>query len=395
MLQLRTSVYVSLQSLACYRKRSYLCRSLIKFCAALGEIRKLKIYSLNELKESRLIYDRKPPAFGIIITFLTLFLVTGLLLLAGFTKKTYVVKASGMVTSEEKTYIMNEVASSITKVYFNEGDKISKGETVIELDTFQVDLQISQLQEQADFLQKYINNYQTLIDFINGYNLSDENSLVNPFNQNDSSLSKYYIYAESYISSMSENTQEIINNYKNQYTASYYSSVDQYSYQLVSINSQKTAYQNSLEQYKIKAETSGVLHYSSALKTGMVLQAGSLIGSISSENQEDLYFESVISATDISKISVGESVEIAISGIVQSEYGIIKGKVIFIDSDSTQTENGDVYYKIKIKPEGTVLKNKKGNYIQISMGMISESRIKYEETTWLKWMLEQIGIKLK
>jgi multidrug efflux pump subunit AcrA (membrane-fusion protein) len=354
----------------------------------------MKIYSFNELKESRLIYDRKPPAFGLITTFLTLFLVTVLLLLAGFSTKTYVVKASGLLTSNTKSYLMNEVASSITKVYFNEGDKVTEGVTVIELDTVQVDLQIVQLQAQADFLQNYINNYQILIDFINNYNLESENTLVNPFDGNNSDISKYYIYAENYISSMNNSTQDVIDGYKNQYTSSYYSAVDQYSYQLVSVNSQKAAYQDSLEQYKIKAETSGVLHYSSAIKTGTVLQAGSLIGSISSDNKEDLYFESVISAADISKIKTGCNVEIAISGIVQSEYGVLKGTLIFVDSDSTQTENGDVYYKIKIKPENTVLKDKKGNSIEISTGMISESRIKYDETTWLKWMLEQIGIKI-
>ena len=32
----------------------------------------MKIYSFNELKESKLIYDRKPPAFGVIMTILNL-----------------------------------------------------------------------------------------------------------------------------------------------------------------------------------------------------------------------------------------------------------------------------------------------------------------------------------
>ena len=42
-----------------------------------------KIYTFSELKESKLIYDRKPPAFGIIMTLLTLIFVVGALLWRG------------------------------------------------------------------------------------------------------------------------------------------------------------------------------------------------------------------------------------------------------------------------------------------------------------------------
>ena len=56
-----------------------------------------KIYTFNELKESKLIYDRKPPAFGAIMTLLSLIFVAVAITWAVLSPKTYVVKATGIL----------------------------------------------------------------------------------------------------------------------------------------------------------------------------------------------------------------------------------------------------------------------------------------------------------
>ncbi|HEY8361616.1 MAG TPA: HlyD family efflux transporter periplasmic adaptor subunit [Tissierellaceae bacterium] len=359
----------------------------------------MKIYNFHELKESRLLYDRKPPAFGVIITVITAVLLISILTLAGFAKKTYVVKASSIVSSEQKSYIMNSVSGNIKEIYKNEGDRVSKGEILLQLDTFQVDLQIRQLSSVIAFLQETIDYYNKLISFIQKYNLTDPNSMKNPFDANLEG--KWYNDAQQFISYANsseegqEKNQSEIDNLKNQFTSQYYQAIDQYTYELITQKSSQQAYIDSLEEYKIRAKSSGIVHYTAAYTVGTVLQAGSLIGSISSDQSDELYFETVISATDRSKIEISDSVEIALSGVLQSEYGVIKGKVVQIDNDSSQTEDGKVFYKVKIKPEKNFVENKRGNKIDIVIGMVAESRIKYDETTWLKWALEHIGIKLR
>lgn len=126
-----------------------------------------------------------------------------------------------------------------------------------------------------------------------------------------------------------------------------------------------------------------------------MLQAGSLIGTISSGKADDVVIETVVSAFDRSRLSINSKVEIALAGVMQTEYGVLTGKITHIDSNSIQTEQGEVYFKIIIKPDKTQLKNKKGNTVNLMNGMIAESRIKYNETTWLKWAIEQIGVKLR
>ena len=108
-----------------------------------------------------------------------------------------------------------------------------------------------------------------------------------------------------------------------------------------------------------------------------------------------LYFNAVVSATERSKLSVGSQVEIAVSGAMQTEYGTLNGEIISIDNDVTQTEDGQAYYRVKIKSHSKELKDKHGHTAKLELGMIGECRIKYDETTYLNWMVEQIVGKLK
>lgn len=359
----------------------------------------MKIYSFHELKESRLLYDKKPPAFGVIVTVITAVLLLSIIFLAAFAQKTYVVKAGGIVSSQQKSYIMNSVSAGIKEIYKQEGDSVNEGDILLQLDTFQIELQITQAEDGIKFLQSLIDYNNELISFVQNYTLTHENSMKNPF---DNELEiKWYNYAQQFMSYATaseegqEKTRTEIDSLKNQFTSQYYQTIDQYSYELITKKSSQQAYIDSLEQYKIKAQSSGVVHYTASYTVGTVLQAGSMIGSISSNQAEELYFETIVSATDRSKIAVSDNVEIALSGVVQSEFGVLKGKVIHIDNDSSQTEDGKVFYRVKIKPNDTVLNNKKGDKIYITIGMVAESRIKYDETTWLKWAIEQIGIKLR
>ena len=54
----------------------------------------------------------------------------------------------------------------------------------------------------------------------------------------------------------------------------------------------------------------------------------------------------------------------------------------------------NAYFKVKIKPEETYLADKRGEKVNLTVGMVTETRVKYEKITYMKYFLEQIGIKL-
>lgn len=365
-----------------------------------------RIYTLSELKESKLMYDRKPPAFGVIITFMTLIFVVSAIIWAAFSPKTYVVKATSLLVSQDKVNIMSKVSAPIKEIYVEEGQEVKAGDALIQFDDFQARLQLAQIQSVVDYYQKNISIMDRLVAFINNFTLADQNSQINPFDKDNSDEAKAYLDAQTFIDYVNQQKQaaeEQENEYsqtevdalKTQLLSQQYSYLNELKMQLAQYQSQLTMYQEALSDFILKAEQSGVVHLIPGLTKGTVLQAGALLGSISSKDSSTYYFETIIPAFDRSKIKINNPVEIAIGGILQSEYGVLKGKVIAIDTDSTQTEKGEVFYRVKIKPDNLKLTDRRGNTINLTLGMIGESRIKYDETTWLIWIIEQIGIKLR
>lgn len=108
--------------------------------------------------------------------------------------------------------------------------------------------------------------------------------------------------------------------------------------QLDSINAQLDAIGIGQEQYSIKANTTGTIHMLSDYKEGMVVQATQALASISSENDEYI-IQANVSADDSARLKVGDKTDITVSGLTQSVYGTISGKVTQIDSDLSTTES--------------------------------------------------------
>ncbi|MCM1367576.1 MAG: HlyD family secretion protein [Roseburia sp.] len=367
-----------------------------------------RLYTYSELKESRLIYDRKPPMFGIVMTALSLAFVVGVLLWAGLSTKTYVVRATGVVTASNKINIMNYASGAIESIEVSEGETVTEGDTLLVIDSFQAELQIEQVRSVVKLYQDKIECLSRLISFVNDYSLNDANTHANPFDKNNIDTAKEYSDAEYFIAyvessveqaegSDREFTQAELDNMKTAYLTqqSVYSSLDQNIAEKARQESQLKMYEDSLVEYTIKAAGSGVVHFNSGLTIGTVLQSGTLLGNISSAASDDLYFSLAVSATERSKLSVGTSTEIAVSGAMQTEFGTLEGVVAAIDSDSTQTDDGQVYYIVKIKPSAAELSDKSGRTVELKPGMIGECRIKYAETTYLKWAVEQIVGKLR
>ena len=88
----------------------------------------------------------------------------------------------------------------------------------------------------------------------------------------------------------------------------------------------------------------------------------------------------MLSSSDRPRIHVGDEVALAVGGLLQSEYGTIPGEVISIDEDATiDNENGGAYFKVKVKPERTYLEDSKGEKVNLTIGMVTETRVKYEK----------------
>ena len=165
---------------------------------------------------------------------------------------------------------------------------------------------------------------------------------------------------------------------------------------IVEIESQMAVYQSQDNLYEVKANNEGYVHYLSPLKQGMTIQKTQTIAEISKNEDTSMLVEAYINASDISKIEIGDSVKIAVSGVNTQKYGTLSGSLVSIDVGTIiqETNNGNVVlYRCLVSMEESELKSSDGEVIKAIKSMPVEARIVYDKETYLDWVLEMLNFK--
>lgn len=428
----------------------------------------MRLYNKNDLKYSRIFFDKKPPIFLTIFIISVFLLIVGTIVIAAYLNKNYIVKGQGIIMDQHTKYISTKTAGVITKIEKNEGDIIKENDVLFIVSSGEEGLQIAALKTQ---LQENEAKLETLKKYKNSLN-----DKIN-YMQNSGSEQEYYGKVEYYLSQIkSENKQnQELNSDKKEKQAKYNDAMKQLALlenkkialekQLKEINQEQkieieskitevnseitskkseieglvneikqfdrqhgagqsnqmyfqfvseigTAYSNiekviselkaNIEvnekretNYTVVANNEGVLHYQMPLKTGMSVQQGQVIAEITTLEDKNYYVESYISTTEISKIKVGQAVDVALIGVNTQKYGTLKGIVKSIDTGTitqqTPQENQS-FYKVEILLKNTSLKNK-NEEIHIIQSQPVETRIIYDKETYLDWILEMLSFK--
>ena len=165
---------------------------------------------------------------------------------------------------------------------------------------------------------------------------------------------------------------------------------------IVEIESQMGLYQSQDNLYEVKANNEGYVHYLSPLKQGMTIQKTQTIAEISKNEDTSMLVEAYINASDISKIEIGDSVKIAVSGVNTQKYGTLSGSLVSIDVGTIiqETNNGNVVlYRCLVSMEESELKSSDGEVIKAIKSMPVEARIVYDKETYLDWILGMLNFK--
>ncbi|MBU3160889.1 HlyD family secretion protein [Clostridium frigoris] len=368
----------------------------------------MKLYNLNELTDSRVLYDKNPPKFMLYIIMLVTILLIMFLVWANHSVKTYMVKGQGIVTTENKSQIMAAVSGGVVNVSAIEGKDVIAGDTLVTLNPVESNLQSGEVDDQIKMFNKRI----ALLTRAE----KDATALTNSFDKNKDDEAEFYNKLTNSYTKRKEfvvdevalkseaATKEQINQYKISQKiksdGNYYDTILQFTTERTQLelekeklDIQRKALGKSSSEYKIVAPKDGKLHLTAPITKGMVLQAGSSIGSITNKD-EKLIIETLLPSSERPRIKTGDEASVAVAGLNQAEYGTIKGKVLSIDQDATiDSEKGDVFFKVKVKLDKTYLEDKKGEKVNLTLGMVTETRVKYEEITYMKYFMQQIGVK--
>lgn len=371
-----------------------------------------KEFNFYELRDSQLLFDKEPPAFGYFIIFIVGILLVISLVWSINTPKIYMVQAHGLVTNKDSNYVMCAYTGKIENCNLKEGMLVNEGDTLFTVKSTDYDLQEKQLTQTKDTYEKTIEQYEKLIKSIkddkNYFTQSaDDDFYYNVYNSYKTEVAQYTFDTSSYTAY--GYTEEQIQNelLKNQakVTSIYYSTLqsaekekNEAKNQLDSINAQLSTIKEGQDEYIVTATASGVLHLLQEYKNGMVVQTTTSVATITPENVTS-YVEAYVSTSDRARIHQGDKVSIVIDGLAQNIYGTIDGKIELIDSNvtvqQTSNENSLQVFKVMINMNETYVVSNTGEKIDITNGMSATARIKYDKVTYFNYILEKLGIKTR
>lgn len=368
--------------------------------------------TLDELSDSRLLYDKNPPTFGYLFILIVGAFLIGLLIWSLNVNKVQIVKVQGSITSKESNYVTSLYTGEIYDCNVVEGQLVNEGDILFNIQSIDYDLQKSQLEQSKKQYEDQIDKYELLVQSIkDDKNYFDSSKLEDTLyysayelyksqvDQNvlDVSTYKNYGYTDAQIQSEIEKNQGKL-------TEIYYSAINEaensikdLQIQIDSIDSQLLSINDGKSNYAIKATESGTIHFFDDIKDGAIVQATQKIAVITQE-MSDYVIEGYVSTSDVVRIKEGDNVKTTIDGLSQNVFGTIGGKVIKIYSNATNltTESGktEEYFKVLLDLDNAYLISRFGDKVDINVGMTTESRVQYEKLPYFYYFLEKIGIRV-
>jgi len=348
-------------------------------------MKKFGEYDLSKLSDSRLLYMRNPPKFAYIFTVVVIAVLVVILIWSSFAIKAEEVESTGIIVTEDRFVIMSEVTGTIVEISLKEGDAAEKGDIILSFDKTGIDLEISALENEKDRLSNRIGYIDKMIDAT--YRSNPMQPFSNTGDQREF-YSMFQIYSSSHASCLGN--QELINALNSQTRAPLHAERNAASTSLTNTEASLKAYENSLSKYDIVAMCPGIIHYDVFIGKGMVLPAGTHLGSISSSESTTI-IEMYVPSFQRSRIDIEQECKFTVDGLPQTEYGHISGKVRSISSDAFIQSNG-AFFKVVIEFDADMIEDSKGGEVNLVNGMTVRAWITYEKMTYLKYWLDQLGL---
>lgn len=375
------------------------------------------IKELSDLTDSHLLYERKLPAFGYLIVLIVVGILISVLIWSLITPKVYIVKGNGIIESGNKNYIMSSYSGEIVDIKIGNGDYVEKDDLLFTVKSTDLHLQQIQIDGKIEIFEKQISGLQKLEESIkNNQNFFDTSNLDDrqyyyqyeayeaQIAQNSIDVSAYeqYGYTDAQIEAEIQKNEGKISEIYNTTLNSIRESIDSAGAEIESLKIQSEAIAEGQSDYRITAPTNGIVYLNIDYKQGMVVQAGNAIGSIANEN--DTYIvKTYINVNDMPRVNIGDNVDVAISGLMESVYGTVPGQLVNIDSDITtqqsinedNAENKGSYYRLDVELGVNYLISNSGRQYVLKNGTAVETRIKYDEINYFGYLLESLGILVR
>jgi adhesin transport system membrane fusion protein len=155
------------------------------------------------------------------------------------------------------------------------------------------------------------------------------------------------------------------------------------------INESQVGAQDKVTKALILSPVVGTIKTIHINTLGGVVKPGETIAEIV-PTEDKLMVEAKIKPRDIAFIYPGLPAVVKITAYDFTRYGGLTGKVVHISADTTQDEEGNSFYLIRVRTDDSSIKNKKGEAMPIIPGMLKEVYVITGNRTILEYILNPI-----
>lgn len=300
------------------------------------------------------------------------------------------VRATGTIRPiSEKSEVISSVSELIDSIYVHEGDKIKKGDVLLQFRTNNSDYKIDYQSNKVKDLQAHIADLSLLIKGSKPISFHSSvrsqeyvyytKRLTELSTQMEHSKREYYrnkklfdnqlISEEEYLKYYYEyeNNKNSLDSYKENQLSTWQVDLNTSRNSLSEMYSLLNETVKSKDLYTVKSPINGTIDHFSGIYIGSSVQIGQTIAIISPDST--MYLESYVEPRNIGYIQMGMPVQIQVESFNYNEWGSLTGKVISISSDFLIDGNGKSYYKVKCSMNKDYLQLKNGRKGFLKKGM--------------------------
>ncbi|MGB1198871.1 MAG: HlyD family type I secretion periplasmic adaptor subunit [Thalassotalea sp.] len=155
------------------------------------------------------------------------------------------------------------------------------------------------------------------------------------------------------------------------------------------INESQVGAQDKVNKASILSPVVGTIKTIHINTLGGVVKPGETIAEIV-PTEDKLMVEAKIKPRDIAFIYPGLPAVVKITAYDFARYGGLTGKVEHISADTTQDEEGNSFYLIRVRTDASSIKNNKGEEMPIIPGMLTEVDVITGKRTILEYILNPL-----
>ena len=150
----------------------------------------MRLYNKDDLKSSRIFFDKEPPNYMTIFIFSITLITLMIIILSNFIHKSYIVNAPGIISTIDACYISSSNSGTIVNILKKEGDTVKSGDVLFKISNGIENSKISSINNQ-------LNNLEKKEEVLNLYNesLNDKTNYMN----NSGVQQAYYGRVEYYL----------------------------------------------------------------------------------------------------------------------------------------------------------------------------------------------------